>query len=136
TNPEAIGYHYGLSGLNGKIGFLTFNYLRTYTKNFIYDAKKITHIDQLIEYDKKHNFIDIMLRNETLKPQLLENYSFYTDTKKVMEDAIENRPPRSRTSTEKKPLHLFYNDETRKLVYEKDRFIFEKYNYTFEDIIK
>ncbi len=136
THPEAIGDFYGISGANQKMGFLTFNYLRTYTRNFEKDVKNIESLDQLKAYDKEHNFIDVMFRNETLKQQLLKNYEFYADSKEVIENAIANKPPRSKTATQKKPFHLFYDDESRKMIYEKDKFIFEKYNYTFEDIIK
>lgn len=136
THPEAIGDYYGASKANNIMGFLSFNYLRTYTRHFEKDVKTIIHTDLLFEYDRKNNFIDIMFRNETLKQQLLENHQFYADSKEVIEKSISNRPPRSKTATEKKPFHLFYDDETRNLIYEMDRFIFEKYNYKFEDIIK
>lgn len=132
--PEAYCGYYGLSGINKSAGFLTFYYLKLYTRNFVNDSRKINGHKSLVEYDSNNNFVDVMLRNEILKPQLLENYQYYADSMEIVEKAIANKPPRSKTSTEKKPFHLFYDDELRDFIYEKDRFIFEKYNYSFEDI--
>jgi hypothetical protein len=135
-HPEAIGNHYGLSGLNKSIGLLTFEYLKLFSPDFIKESKSLDSYDKLVNYDRDNNFMDCILRNEKLRDDLLKNYKYYADSEEIVEKAISNRPKRSKTATKKKPAHLFYDEELKNFVYEKDKFIFDKYGYTFEDIIK
>ncbi len=136
VNPEAIGSYYGLSKLNKFVGFLTFDYLRPFTKDFVKESKKLQTYEAIVDYDKKNNFTDCILRNENLRTDLLNNYNLYAESEEMIEMAIAHRPKRSRTATEKKAFHLFYDDELKNLIYERDKFIFEKYGYTFEDLLK
>ena len=135
-NPEAMGNHYGLSKLNNSIGLLTFNYLKLYSKNFINESKTLKSYKEIVEYDKKNNFMDCVFRNESLAQDILDNYKFYADSEDTIKKAILNRPKRSKTSTVKKPFHLFYDDELKEIIFKKDQFIFEKYGYCFEDLLK
>lgn len=136
VNPEAIGNHYGLSKLNKSLGFLTFDYLKLFNKDFVNESKKLQTYEAIVDFDKKNNFMDCVLRNENLRNDLLKNYKLYAESEEVIEKALSSRPKRSNTATKKKPFHLFYDEELKNLIYERDRFIFEKYGYTFEDLLE
>ncbi len=125
-----FGEGYGESVISGFAGLLTFRYLKIYNYNFHLESESILNYNKLIEFDRKNNFIDIMIRTENLHGGLLENASKMGIPFQEIEDSIDRIKEKTNQSA-RKFYQYYYDEETTELVREKERFIIEKYDYKF-----
>jgi hypothetical protein len=112
-------------------GFLTYRYLLLYTRHEYRDLLKVNTYKKLIAFDKKRNYMDIILRNERLHEELLQNAPLMglpVERLKTMLATME----RTNASKRDRDFRNYYDEETRLLVEEKEKFLVEKYQYQFE----
>lgn len=123
---------YGRSPISTFAGLLTFRYLRLYTSQFHKNRHAISNYNQLEKYDKKNNFIDHFLRTENLNNDLLNlMHDMQIPEDKIKKLSSTHMQKKTNRSKRKSYQH-YYNDETIKLVQEREKFIIEKYNYSFQ----
>jgi uncharacterized protein YlbG (UPF0298 family) len=119
---------YGKANAGKIIGLLTYRYLELYSYNFKKQKRLINSYNQVVEFDKKNNFIDFYIRNEHLE----------TDFKTLMEKLqIEDGPvdkalniPKTNSSV-RRNYKDYYDEELTGLVREKEKLIIDKHNYGF-----
>ncbi len=117
--PEILHQLYGLNNLgeskNKNIGIFTLRYIYLYQKG---DFSCLNNI-------KDDKLTDYMIKQESLE----KDFSY------IMKDMgyhIEKSIFKTRKENSSEHLHFkeYYDDETRKLVENKDNYIFRKFNYT------
>jgi len=94
------------------------------TKNF----KGIKNVEELRNFDKNNNVLDFAIRVESLENdfiQMLEKFGYSIDEKTKNQIRSSGK---TNVSKHRKTSH-YYDEETIKLVAEKEKFIIEKYNY-------
>lgn len=131
-NPTGAGFHYGLCSAYRYIGYYTHDYLRTCTYDFIPSVGSFSSFADFEEHQQEKYFVDVMLRNESMRNDLLDRASDIGFSRDMVKAAIDNKPARSKTSSKHRPWQEYYDAETKKLVEEKERLIIEKFNYRFE----
>ncbi|MBT8232358.1 MAG: hypothetical protein HKO66_03700 [Saprospiraceae bacterium] len=130
-NDFSLGEGYKESTIGKEVGFLTYRYILLFT----YDAKKalqqLKHYNALADHDKENNFIDIMIRNESIHDDLIK----YADQIGCSKEDLKNvfkRFKKKRNKSEREGYDYYYDDETEQLVLEKEKFIIDKYGYSFK----
>lgn len=125
-----LGEKYKSFELSNFAGLLTFRYLNLYT----YAAKKlvpkIKNFESLLVHDKQYNFIDVMIKNESIHKMLIENTEKMGINKDELITVLKGFKERTNKSIRQK-YQEYYNDETKLLVQQKEKLIIDKYNYTF-----
>jgi len=131
-DPLGAGLKYYYSGMSEIMGFLSYDYFRTYTYNFDKNARKLTSYNDVCAYFDKYYCIDIMLRNENLINELLNIGNLICNDQNEMKDAINARPKKSKTATKRNPFQYYYSDRTIEMIYKKEQFIIDKYEYAYQ----
>jgi hypothetical protein len=131
-NPTGPGFYFGLSDVHKYIGYYSHDFLRMCTNNYIESVKEFESFEDVEEFAKKNYLIDLMLKNENLKNDLLLNANSFGVSKEIMQEAIDSKPSKSRTSSKHKPFQDYYDEETRALVEEKEKLIIKRFNYRFD----
>lgn len=111
-------------------GFMTYLYMRLLTQSDKVNFREITNNDILLNYDNKNNVLDIVLRQETLNEDIINNVEKLGLDKQKILKFIDKRPIVN-SSERQKDYRKYYNDNTIKLIKEKDFLFFDKYNYKF-----
>ena len=127
-----IGEGYGTSDLSDFAGLLTYRYLKLFTYNFHVNLRDIVDYENLEDFDKKNNFIDMVIKTENLNESLIENASKMGIPTQEIIDILKHFNDRTNAS-ERNDYRQYYDGETKELVKEKERFIIEKYNYNFDN---
>lgn len=127
TNRKDI-HEYKRLNENVKIGLLTTRYLHLYNHDFHKKAIELTHFDDIVNFDKIHNFLDVVLYNETLDADLFSLLTKLNIDQEILHQLIT--APRTNAS-KRKSYQDYYNTETINLVSSMDRLIIEKHNYSF-----
>ncbi len=122
---------YNESPISGFAGLLTFRFLKIYSYDFMKKSAGITDLNMLTEFDKENNFIDIMLKTETLHTSLIDNAENMGISVEEMKDTLKKMVEKTNKSI-RNNYHFYYDDETAELVKQKEKFIIEKYNYCFD----
>ena len=105
-------------------GLLTIRYLNLFSKNFSTQTNTFSAHKDLIEYDKKENFMDIMLSNENLNLELEQLFEKF--------ELNQGEQKQARTNTSKRrPYKYYYNRKSQELVKRMDELIVNKYKYSF-----
>ena len=122
---------YNESPISEFAGLCTFRYLKIYNYNFLKKSDSITDFSKLVKFDKENNFVDIMLKMETLHESLIENAENMGISVEEMKDTLKNMVEKTNKSI-RNNYHFYYDEETAELVKKKEQFIIEKYNYCFD----
>ncbi len=127
-----IGEGYWSAPMNRFAGLLTYRYMRLFTcrKNDLGKLRSVTSPDQLSDHERKHCFIDYFIRNESLEKDLLEALTLADITLPPQVSSSLTARPKTNTSSKKRTARYYYDDETEKLVGNRDSFIVEKFAYT------
>lgn len=131
-NPTAPGFYYGLSQGYRHIGYYTHDFLRTCTYDFISAARSFQSYADVEAHHREHYFVDVVLRNERLRDDLLQHAPDMGITRETMQAAIDSKPARSGTASKHKPWREYYDEESRALVAEKEKMIINIFDYRFE----
>jgi len=121
---------YSESSISGFAGLMTYRYCGFFLKDFFQtkNFKNIKNFEELKNFDKNNNILDFVIRVESLENdfiQMLEKSGYNIDEK--TKDQIRGAG-KTNVSKHRKTSH-YYDEETTRLVAEKERFIIEKYNY-------
>ena len=127
---STVGEGFGESVISDFAGFLTYRYLKLFTYDFSNKSEDILDYKKLIEFDKKNNFIDIILKTETIDKLLINNAPKMGIHVKEIKDVLDQFSNKTNKSI-RKTYRYYYDDETMELVKEKEKFIIEKYNYKY-----
>lgn len=125
-----LGEGYKQNSMSDFAGLMTFRYLFLYTYR-----KGFTSIDspeKLVEYDAKENFMDIVIRNEAIHKELMENATRFGSNQEELEVILEQFTKRSNTSERENDFRKYYTRDSIELVSEKEKFVIDKYSYSFE----
>lgn len=125
-----IGEHYKSIPLSNFAGFLTHRYLRLYTNRKGMDI--INSKEALLEYDKMHNFMDLVIRNETIHQELLENIDLIGGERNKLVEILNKYQTRTNKSTRERDYRFYYDAKSVDCVLRYDSFLIDKYNYSFE----
>lgn len=125
-----LGIGYGQSELSEFAGLMTYRYCRLYIKNFLLESKNYTinTLSQLVDFDKKLNILDDIIKMESLESDFLRivekaGYNPADEQiKKVIEKPKTNASKRFETS-------FYYDMETLQMVAEREKFLIDKYKY-------
>jgi len=111
-------------------GFLTYRYLKLYTYRNTFD--NIRSLKDLKIYDSNENFMNVIIRNETLHEDLYENAKTLNFTPEKLTAVLEGYKEKTNRSKRNEDYRIYYTDESVYLVEEYENLIVEKYNYHFE----
>lgn len=111
-----------------RIGLMTSRYINLYTTDIHSERNQLHNFDDIIQFDKKNNFIDIFLYNETLDQDIKALLTRLQIQKSIIQQLVN--APRTNAS-KRKNYQEYYDEETRNLVAGMDKFIIAKHNYTF-----
>ncbi|HET6806881.1 MAG TPA: hypothetical protein VFH59_15715 [Frateuria sp.] len=126
-----IGEGYRQCALSQFAGLLTYRYMKLFTckRGELRELRAVATPAQLAEHESKRCFIDYFVRNEELEASLLE--ALRLAKVPVSQEAIADimSRPKTNTSSKKHGASYYYDDETEKLVAERERFIIGKFGY-------
>lgn len=110
------------------IGLLSTRYLHLYNNDFQKHGKALQHLEEIVQFDKDHNMLDVILYNETLDADIIALLSQL----QVDKHFIQQLNSTTRTNVSKRNAYKdYYDEETIQLVNNMDKFIIEKHNYSF-----
>lgn len=125
-----IGEGYKKSNISNFSGLLTYRYLNLFTyKN---TPKSIKSFSELIEYDKENNFMDIIIKNEAINDgitKLAKELNYQTSN---VNDILNKYQNRTNASIRDRNYRAYYTEDSIKLIEDYEKFIINKYNYSFE----
>ena len=123
-----IGEGYGKSKISSFIGLMTYRYLTLYTYDFQAAKKTLSDYNELLTFDKEKNMLDKVIKNESreidLKEVMLKIGVPLPEIEGLLNTGKTNASKRSQ-------YQQYYDEETRALVADKERFLIEKYNYQY-----
>ncbi|HMB01920.1 MAG TPA: hypothetical protein VKS21_13120 [Spirochaetota bacterium] len=126
----SIGEKFKESAIADAAGLYTYRYLKLYT----YTGKKVRKIRTMreaVSKDRQYNFIDLILRNETLHAELVANARLLGSDPETVRKVLRNFSSRINRSY-RKNYQYYYDQETAALVAAKEKLIIDKFNYSFE----
>lgn len=132
ANRQLLGERYGFSSICRFAGLYTHRYIHLFSKHVgeIY-RNGVNSIDELKWFDRRSNILNAAIRMESLEIDLIsifEEIGISLDERQIQ---YIHSAGRTNTSSRKGIVASYYNRETAALVGEKERFIVEKYGYTF-----
>ncbi len=122
-----FGEGYGVSPIARVAGLLTYRYINLFCKHV---PATITSVNDLDAYARKNCFVDHFIRMENLEEDfisVLELCGTHLSETQRLSICSENK---TNTSSHRKETAHYYNDETIKLVQEKEKLIIDKFVYT------
>lgn len=125
-----IGENYKTQSLSNFAGLLTYRHLNLYTDRK--ELKGINNLSELQAYDAKHNFMNVILRNETLNEDLLDLAKTINYNTCKLREILDQHQERTNASNRKRDYRKYYDRESVELVAKYEQFIIDKYNYEFE----
>lgn len=125
-----IGEGYKMSKISKFAGFFTYRYLRLYTYNHKFDL--IKSYQDLVNYDNNENFMDIILRNENLDENIIDISEKLGFTKNELKTILSKNKSKTNVSKRSHNYRTYYSNRSVELVEKYEKFIIDKYNYTFE----
>jgi len=130
TRMRDFNEGYSESSVSKFAGLMTYLYCNFFIKDFFQtkNFRGIGTIEELKKLDKNNNILDFVIKVEFLENdfiQMLEKFGYNIDKK--TKDQIRSGG-KTNVSEHRKTSH-YYDEETIKLVAEKEKFIIEKYNY-------
>lgn len=128
---QELGEGYPESAISNFAGFMTYRYCCRYLKNWAFNENKIKDIYTLIQYDNCNNLLNFTIKTEFLESDLINSLKlagYHIDDTVIKQ--INNSSQKKINISKHEKASFYYDDETIKLVEEKERFIIEKYGYT------
>lgn len=120
--------HFGDEKVSSNIGLLTYRYLQLYNYDFHKNIGVIQSQNDVGIYDKKNNFINHFLRNESLE----SDFILLMQKAGILTEHIEAATNIPKTNTSKRKNYTeYYDEETMKLVAEHEAYIIQKHAYQF-----
>ena len=121
-----FGEGYASSRLKTFAGFLTFRYLKLFCRR---DLKEVRSFRALRDFAGTNCYIDHFIRNERLEEDLIGALdSCGVRLSENQRDRIRSSG-RTNASSRKQNASYYYDDDTIALVYERERFIVDKFGY-------
>lgn len=126
-----FGQGYGRSSLSRIAGFFTYRYIKLFAcRDGEADGlDRLSTFEQLAEHERDHCFIDHFIRNENLESDLfvaLERSGFEIAGGVKAEILARSR---TNTSSRKRGPGYYYDAETERLVFDRDKLIVDKFGY-------
>jgi hypothetical protein len=134
-----LGEGYGYSSIHDFAGLLTYRYLWLFSRDVeaVLDKRRFRDVGDLVEFDQANNMLNYVIKTENLEAGLIEaiHLAGHTLTDERKKEIYRGQKAKTNTSR-----HLstaqYFDRETADLVRQKDRFIIEKYGYSFPDELK
>ncbi len=131
STKNHIGEHYEKSSVSNVAGLMTYRYLRIFSKNLpsLYSTE-FTNVERIKQFDYQNNVLDDIVYNENLEQDLQRVLARVgvTIPKEKMENLFSSTQ-KTNTSSRKRNLSFYYDNETVELIKQKEKFIIDKYNY-------
>ena len=113
-------------------GLMTYRYCRLYQKDFFLKKNQtgLKNCNDLKEFDKTHNLLTFIIRNESLEDDLvtiLTKAGYNLDENKL-KFIYENAKSKTFSSVHYDS-NYYYDNETMNIIAEREKFIIEKYDY-------
>jgi hypothetical protein len=127
-----IGEGYGFSPVSSHAGLLTYRYFRLFTRgDSIFKDGRLKRFDGLANFDHDLNIASDMIKTESLEEDFIRIMSASGHALSEIElDAIRKKSEEKTNVSARHSASVYYDDETRDLVADKDRYLIEKYSYT------
>lgn len=127
---------YSDSSLTEFAGFMTFRYSKLHMKNFYKKkvSQQIRNLDELVEYDKVNNLLDGVIYLENLEEdfiKVVEKAGHSLDTK--IKEELLKKIERKKNVSKHHGASFYYDDETKSHIKEREKFIIDKYDYSFPE---
>lgn len=127
-----LGDVYAFSPVSRHAGFLTFRYLKLYTRDvrMLYTDEHLASADGIREFDSKHGVLSGVVRTEHLAGDLLAcllEAGYELD--EAARAALMARATHKTNASSHRATRDYYDDETLELVAQKESFIVEKHMY-------
>lgn len=126
----SLGEGYKNSRLSSFAGLLTYRYLLLYTSGFKKALPQIRDFESLQQFDQSSNFMDIVIRNESIESDLRAHAPRLGIGAPELEEVLKAHAPKSNAS-QRKGYGFYYDEESRELVRSRERLIVERYGYGF-----
>jgi hypothetical protein len=127
---------YSDSSLAEFAGFMTFRYSKLHMKHFYKKSisKKIGSYEELVEYDKANTLLGGVIYLENLEEDFIKvvEKAGYSLEKEIKENLL-GKTERKQNVSKHHGASFYYDEETKKLVEENEKFIIEKYGYSFPE---
>jgi len=129
-SDKKFGIDFHNSSFSKYYGLLTYRYLSLYTYNFNLEQDRMKSYNDVISFDKKDNFLDLIIQTENIEETLLNNSKLVGSDRKEISSIIEKFKTK-RNQSSHSSIEEYYTPETIDLVYRKEKFIIDKYDYKF-----
>lgn len=127
-----VGEQYKESVISKQVGFLTFRYIKLFTYNGRHVVKSLKTFEDLLHHDNTQNFMNVVVKNENIHEELIQQAdTLFLDKQKLNEVIEKYKQKRTNSSERSSTYQPYYDEKSRKLVADKERFIINKYNYEF-----
>jgi len=130
SGKDDLPEDYPYSSIKDFAGFMTYRYCKLFHKNFFEKENfgGIYGLNELEEFDKRNNLIDFIIRTETLEKDLISVLgSCGYEVNDRMEKTIYGSEKVN--TSDHLSYSFYYDEETAKMVFEKEKFIIAKYEY-------
>lgn len=136
-----LGDGYPFSSISTFAGLYTYYYIRIFAKKFsnIY-TKKIKNTEELRKFDQDNNILHNVIRIEALESDLVEilnktghnvDWSDLETISTFKPNWHSNKNSKTNSSSRNKNYQYYYDLESIELVSRREKFIIQKYGYTF-----
>ncbi|WP_258105484.1 sulfotransferase family 2 domain-containing protein [Marinoscillum sp. MHG1-6] len=129
SKEHGIGEGFKIGNISQFAGLMTFRYFQLYA--YRKKLNSVHSLKELRDFDQKENFMDVIIRNENLHSDLLENVDKLKCSQEELTKVLGSFAKRTNTSERDKDYRKYYDEESVKLVQQKEKFIIEKYGYSF-----
>ena len=131
VGDHSIGEGYKESPMAHFAGLLTYRYIKLYTYEGRKAVRKLQSMNELLEYNRDNNFIDIIIRNEDIHGDLVAAASKLGYAAEKVEQVVNSFQERTNKSTRERDYTHYYDQEARQLVGDYEKFIIDKHGYQF-----
>lgn len=127
-----FGEGYKQNQISKDIGLLTYRYLLLFTKNGVTALTRLEDYKAIVQHEKERNLIDIIIRNESIEADLLNNCSALGIECSELRKLIKMTSIQKTNSSKRRGYKYYYDEDTKELVRQKEKFIIEKFGYSYE----
>lgn len=128
---RALGEGYGDSPIARFCGFMTYRYLRLCCRNVytLYDDSELASYEDVVRFEQDNCYIDYFIRQESLEDDLCRVLERITPLTPEQRTIIVGAK-KTNTSNRRRSVVDYYDRESVRIVYERDRLLIEKYGYS------
>lgn len=131
SNSYFMGEGYGDTAITGFCGFMTYRYLYLCCQNVseLRNSGLISNHSDLVQYEKNNCYIDFFIRQESLEDDLYEAAERVRPLLQVEKDLIYGV---KKINASKRSLLIsdYYDNESIKLIYNRDKLLIDKFDYS------